>query len=692
MSDVGIINQENKALLEPMQIPESLERYVLIRTKNYPGGFVVKTYSVFATNKNDKILKHGPDDQTFINHPDLIPLIPRGCSELYKSNDLKHPICKLRGLPKFDGTSSIDEDELPFEGASEEEPITSLFPSNLVKQWEDNSELLVEFKEKANGKFAIFKLFKNKGIDYIYGGTKNVHAPHKLFEPTPVINGKKELHYEILDAIMEDLKKLSPQQLEFLFDKTVIGEYVDGKHMIYTPVPYMVYFNEGLNLPEVKDIFPPSTTLPTQEQLKCIRDMTDIEGVVIKYTNKRTGETYLQKHKTKWYIIIRCWRELISKLNKENVRYEKLFDLILEKLWLRSGQFLHLTSKENDYWEEIGDKFSGWLYQSKYAYSDLHPFSGIGIAKVWKEFNEDLAKGWTGPVYISDYSEFESDDPIEYLNNPDFYNLVISTASRGFKVVVVMSGPPGSGKTTVAKKLLDDLKMSSITAERFSTDDLFIDPYTKEYKFDPKLLEYNHGQNFGLFVNSDAQVKIIDNTNLAKWEYDRYTKHQPDAICIMLAMKEQTAEVLAKRNIHGLDVNSLKKSVSKYKPCAPAYYGLFPYKTFLLAVIKSLNINLQVTQKTPLHVTVKFVGGDKKKDNPDHPDLLGTEVLFSIVGYSINEAGHCLVVEVKQLDGNHITLHTNENFKPADVGKGINENNITPVNMVIQSGLYLPMW
>ena len=123
MSSANTSNQESKALLEPMQIPESLSRYVLTRSKNYPGGFAVKTYSVFATNKKDKILKHGPDDQTYISHPDLVSLIPRGCSELYKSNDLKHPICTIYGLPKFDGTSVVDEDELPFEGASEEDSI-----------------------------------------------------------------------------------------------------------------------------------------------------------------------------------------------------------------------------------------------------------------------------------------------------------------------------------------------------------------------------------------------------------------------------------------------------------------------------------------------------------------------------------------------------------------------------------------
>jgi hypothetical protein len=211
-----------------------------------------------------------------------------------------------------------------------------------------------------------------------------------------------------------------------------------------------------------------------------------------------------------------------------------------------------------------------------------------------------------------------------------------------------------------------------------------------EYKFDPTKLKTYHALNFQEFYASNACVRIVDNTNLKYQDYANYIKAANGDICIVLSMLPQSPEILLSRNKHGLSLDSIKKMIAKYTPSSPAYYGLFPTKEYITSLCKVYN--LDVTQRTPLHITVKFVGGDNKKNTPDRPELLGTKVLFSITGYSTSEAGHCLVTKSNELSGNHITLHTNEKFKPADVGKLITESNTSPINETFMIGLYLPMW
>lgn len=106
-------------------------KFIDVKTRSV-GGFKVITYTVKPLRG-----RRGTDDDTYKKFPILIDLVPRGFSELFLHG--KH-LTTIQGLSKFDGTSSIDEDE------SENDTETgSIFDSETVSRWAANGVLKTYF-------------------------------------------------------------------------------------------------------------------------------------------------------------------------------------------------------------------------------------------------------------------------------------------------------------------------------------------------------------------------------------------------------------------------------------------------------------------------------------------------------------------------------------------------------------------
>lgn len=104
-----------------------------------------------------------------------------------------------------------------------------------------------------------------------------------------------------------------------------------------------------------------------------------------------------------------------------------------------------------------------------------------------------------------------------------------ASSDAGGKVVIIMRGLPGSGKSTRAAELAEAAKLAAVAAaggpERaaaaafviHSTDSYFIDPTSGVYVFNPELLGINHQKNFDAYCASLAEhigTVIVDNTNI----------------------------------------------------------------------------------------------------------------------------------------------------------------------------------
>jgi hypothetical protein len=141
--------------------------------------------------------------------------------------------------------------------------------------------------------------------------------------------------------------------------------------------------------------------------------------------------------------------------------------------------------------------------------------------------------------------------------------------------------------------------------------------------------------------------------------------------------------------------------LGKSNQIIPMYIGLFPNIPAITDILNTEKINnetlkSQTTQQTPLHITLEYLGGkikandhesnNESKLNNNSPTYLdypfGKSYEIDVIGYSNNEAGLCLVCNlpndliVQNSSIPHITLTTNKDFIPADVGKKIDEVNI----------------
>lgn len=621
-------------------IPESLRNFVKIKETSCELG-TIYTYSVIPIGE-DGLLKSKSlklDDYTYKFYPKLINLIPRGFSILYSNEDIE--ICRLSGMKKFDGTSVLDDDS----GIK-----TNLINFDIIKKWENYNELKVSFQEKANGKMIIFKFFEYDNSCFIFGGSKNVHKLYKIGKNLP-INDEYDLAFTILQKVADDFNETDRHNI---LNKTIIGEYVDGKHIVYVPTPYIIYFH---NFSNVKHILPDQSCIPTKEQYEFIRNLTNTEGCVIVYQNIKTGEIYRQKHKSIWYILIRVIREQVCHKKKNNSEQMiSLYEKVVKTIEKRNDDFLHLSVEELTKWYKLVYDFIDFVKESNYDFCNLS-FSNIGMANVWNEFINREFKTEVNPeltkVNQTCLERPLPDDVKSYLH---YIDILIST---GIKVCVIMRGVSGSGKSTLAKKL-------NKNGQIFSTDSYF--EKNGNYEFDVSKLTKYHIQNFNEFSNSTKSLLIVDNTNLTRGEYYKYLINAKNRgyITIILNMPIMKADQLLQSSTHISDMKVISSMITRFNKHTPkpAYYGVFLNQESLISFEK-----FKIVQTTPLHSTCSM--------SNEYNNSFGRKVMLHLKKYCINKAGRCFRGECspedkylweKSVENIHITLETFKGYKPVDVG------------------------
>ena len=91
------------------------------------------------------------------------------------------------------------------------------------------------------------------------------------------------------------------------------------------------------------------------------------------------------------------------------------------------------------------------------------------------------------------------------------------------KILYLIRGVPGSGKTTLAK-IIESTRLwpSNI---HFEADQFFVNPKTKEYKYDKKLIAQAHAdcqRKTRKAMWKDIPVIIVSNCFIQQWELDPY--------------------------------------------------------------------------------------------------------------------------------------------------------------------------
>lgn len=627
--------------------PKHLEEYIQTNLTQCELG-QIETFQVRPVSPTGYVVKRGIDDLTYQLFPELLELVPRGFSILRITDT--DTIITLRGMKKFTGQTPYDDDDIT---------------SNISDQIQTKSSTdvdKVQFQTKANGKMGIATLFIHNSVTYIFGGSKNVHIVRRFDQE---ITGVK-LAERILACVQKDLSTISPLPIGV----TLVGEYEDGCHIIYREDPRMVYFIGDDRLPTVVDVFPSQNTLPTTKQIQNIRNMTDIEGVVIVYY--KNGQVIERKKiKTVTYVFLRVAREKFCHATK--LTYKNIFSPLLKTLTKRGDStFLNLTEDVIQYWFKHFVKFAEFIASSTFSFQDISFSSPIGMARVWHAFitsPETYIVTPKQPVTLSidDLLDTEGQRRLKFAQNVHC------------PVLLIARGPSGSGKSSLA---------DIVGWKTFCTDDKFM--INGVYCFDPKKLKMYHNDtfyDFCEFIKSSGEKRaILANTALVRWEFERYSRFMNSigGVTVVVNLNIPDLDTLCQRNTHSVPRPVIVQQIEKFKtPIYPQYYGVFFDKSSVP----------DYRMDTVPHVTLLFCGGSDKPTRQTFEDVTSTFRTFSILGDSDNQAGTCILVQTPtdlQLTSTlHITTSVKTGFKPADVGKNISVSTMMHTTSTI-SGLIGP--
>lgn len=152
------------------------------------------------------------------------------------------------------------------------------------------------------------------------------------------------------------------------------------------------------------------------------------------------------------------------------------------------------------------------------------------------------------------------------------YDPLIGFIRDGYKVMVLMRGLPGSGKSSLAINFLHHC-LGSVNRDEFifSTDDYFHN--SGQYVYAPSKLEEAHGWNQRrCFANMKRGVSpiIIDNTNLKMWEMKVYCVMGVKFGYIIEILEPTTPwalqpDILSTKNSHGVDKRKIREMMERYQ-------------------------------------------------------------------------------------------------------------------------------
>ncbi|XP_042869364.1 2',3'-cyclic-nucleotide 3'-phosphodiesterase-like isoform X2 [Penaeus japonicus] len=164
-----------------------------------------------------------------------------------------------------------------------------------------------------------------------------------------------------------------------------------------------------------------------------------------------------------------------------------------------------------------------------------------------------------------------------YLNFPFLLDEKTIDYIQNNKVMFIMKGLPGSGKSTIVKSIQSVYKDSVVC----SADFYFM--RSGKYKFRADKLKQAHQacQNKATASASRGMnVIIIDNTNVRNWEMKFYLHLASEYLYVPVIVEPQTpwcrdAHELAERNSHGVEKSIIEQKVKSYQEVLPLYFGWF---------------------------------------------------------------------------------------------------------------------
>ncbi|MDE1925129.1 MAG: ATP-binding protein [Patescibacteria group bacterium] len=131
------------------------------------------------------------------------------------------------------------------------------------------------------------------------------------------------------------------------------------------------------------------------------------------------------------------------------------------------------------------------------------------------------------------------------------------------KIAYIMRGVPGSGKSTVAKRIADSGGVIHSTDSYFYKDG--------RYQFDLSLLGEYHQKNLQVFSESVCKgvpVVVCDNTNVKREHWEPYAQVARNAgyIVAVVSLPHPEPSAAAERNTHQVPEHIIRRMIELWEP------------------------------------------------------------------------------------------------------------------------------
>lgn len=144
------------------------------------------------------------------------------------------------------------------------------------------------------------------------------------------------------------------------------------------------------------------------------------------------------------------------------------------------------------------------------------------------------------------------------------------------KYMIIIRGHPGSGKTTLAKKIIEKLTRqwstfsTPVNIQHFETDQFFVKE-NGDYEFDPTLIGVAHADTFNrlkVFFSAceskkgnQIPIAVLSNTFTKLWEFENYLKYAKEngiKVTVLRAVGNY-------QNVHGVPVSTIDRMKKNYE-------------------------------------------------------------------------------------------------------------------------------
>lgn len=149
---------------------------------------------------------------------------------------------------------------------------------------------------------------------------------------------------------------------------------------------------------------------------------------------------------------------------------------------------------------------------------------------------------------------------------------------QGIKVMIIMRGPPGCGKSYLAKEIVDATTCDEHYNHIFSSDDFFYDQQGSYHFLAHRLREVhdnNYRKRVDYYARNGWSPIIVDNRNIKVWEMENYFKIAVQYGYLVHIVEPNTTwskwlDTLVIKNSHGVPIESIERMLIDYEPTTVA--------------------------------------------------------------------------------------------------------------------------